>query len=137
MTFLTSAMLAAGLAALAIGASAPASALPAGAGLTAIKAEPVVIQVQQRDRNRGPGNPNANRRPGGGNPGHRPDRHRGNNNARDAAIAAGVLGIVGGLIAAGAAQSQPAWPRHCYRLHDFDPRDGTYIDHRGRVRHCR
>ncbi len=135
MTFLTSTMLAAGIAALAIGAGAPASAAPVSAGLTAIQAAPVVIRVQGRDRHRGPGH-NANRRPGGGHHGHRPNRHR-NDGARDAAIAAGVLGIVGGLIAAGAAQPQPAWPRHCYRMADFDPRDGSYIDHRGRVRYCR
>lgn len=145
-TFLTSTFLAAGMAAAVIGLGGPAAAMPLGAaGLSGAAPETALVLVQHPDRskrpqgaNRNPGNQNANRRPGGGNHSHRPDRdrHR-NNSARDAAIAAGVLGIVGGLIAAGAAQSEPAWPRHCYRLHDFDPRDGTYIDHRGRVRQCR
>jgi len=102
----------------------------------------LVIQVQQQQRRRGGGNnANNNNRPNNNNNNRNNNR---NNDARAAAIAAGVLGVIGGIIAS---QNQPQYVEEPvyedrrYRRHRSDFRGrpcyhGTFIDYRG-LRRCR
>jgi hypothetical protein len=171
-TTLTSAAFTALLFATAACLSVPASALPLGAGAgqigTAVAgAQPLLVEVQLqnalppgkggkgggaakggggapkggvaavgRGGNHGGG---AVNRGGGGNRGG-----RGGNNV-GLGVAAGVLGVVGGLIAADQQRQyeerEVYQPREVYRecegRRSFDPRTGTYVDYQGRVRRCR
>ena len=138
MKLLTSAALASAVLVAAIGYSTVAPAAPAAGGARALDAAAQgtpVVQVQQRRGNRGAGNnnrgnnQNANR--GGGNNNQADRDRRRKRDARNAAIAAGVVGVLGGLLLSQQAQPQPVYEERGPRC-----RYGSYVNRYGE-RRCR
>ena len=136
MKLLTSAALAGAVFVSAIGYSTLAPAAPAATGARALDAAAQgtpVVEVQGRGKrgagnnNRG-NNQNANR--GGGN-NNQADRDRRRKRDRDAAIAAGVVGVLGGLLLSTQAQPEPVYEEPRLRC-----RYGSYVNRRGE-RRCR
>lgn len=129
MTLFKTAILAACVATFAFGGGmvgnvAHATPLGAAASFNAGDSSSLIVEVQQRRRGN---NNNRNN--------NRNNNNRRNNN-KDAAIAAGVLGVIGGIIAS---QAEPEYyderPRY-RRDRRHRCRHGSWVDHRG-LRHCR